>query len=73
MVSGLTVLNHICLLCDHINMLPLQKLYCDNLGIIKKLLYFFKYRLAKVKGVLHSEYGVVNQIFCLLQEYTATP
>ncbi len=32
-----------------------------------------KYRLAKVKCVLHSEYDVVNQIFRLLQEYTATP
>jgi hypothetical protein len=54
-------------------MLPLRKLYCDNLGLIKKVLHFFKYRLAKVKCVLHSEYGAVNQIFPLLQEYTVTP
>ena len=54
-------------------MLSLQKLYCDNLGLIKKVSYFFKYRLAKVKCVLHSEYDVINQIFPLLQEYTATP
>jgi hypothetical protein len=73
MVSGLAVLKHICLFCGHINMLPLGKLYYDNLGLIKKVSYFFKYRLAKVKCVLHSEYGVVNQIFRLLQEHTATP
>jgi hypothetical protein len=73
MVSGLTVLKHICLFCGHINMLPLKKLYCDNLGLVKKVSYFFKYRLAKVKCVLHSEYDVVNQIFHLLQEYTITP
>jgi hypothetical protein len=73
MVSGLTVLKHICLFCGHINMLRLGKLYCDNLGLIKKVSYFFKYRLAKVKCVLHSEYDVVNQVFRLLQEYTATP
>ena len=54
-------------------MLSLQKLYCDNLGLIKKVSYFFKYRLAKVKCVLHSEYDFVNQIFPLIQEYTATP
>ena len=41
MVSGLTVFKHICLFCGHINMLPLGKLYCDNLGLIKKVLYFF--------------------------------
>jgi hypothetical protein len=35
MVSGLTVLKHICLFCGQINMLPLGKLYCDNLGLIK--------------------------------------
>jgi hypothetical protein len=73
MVSGLTVLKHSCLFCGHINMLPLQKLYCDNLGLIKKVSYFFMYRLAKVKCVRHSEYDVVNQIFRLLQEYTVTP
>jgi hypothetical protein len=73
MVSGLTVLKHICLFCGHINMLPLQKLYCDNLGLIKKVSYFFKYCLAKVKCVLHSKYNVVSQIFRLLQEYTVTP
>jgi hypothetical protein len=55
MVSGLTVLKHICLFCGHINMLPLGKLYCDNLGLIKKVSYFFKYQLAKAKCVLHSE------------------
>jgi hypothetical protein len=73
MVSGLTVLKHICLFCVHINMLPLRRLYCDNLGLVKKVSYFFKYRLAKAKCVLHSQYDVVNQIFRLLQEYTATP
>jgi hypothetical protein len=73
MVSRLTVLKHICLFCGHINMLPLHILYCDNLGLIKKDSYFFKYRLAKVKCVLHSEYDVVNQIFRLLQEYAVTP
>ncbi len=73
MVSGLTVLKHICLFCGHINTLPLRKLYCHNLGLIKKASNFFMYRLEKVKCVLHSEYDVVNQIFRLLQEYTATP
>jgi hypothetical protein len=73
MVSGLTVIKHICLFCGHIDMLPLRKLYCDNLCVIKKVSYFFKYRLAKVKWVLHSEYGVVNQMFGPLQEYTVTP
>jgi hypothetical protein len=73
MVSGLTVLKHICLFCGHINMLPLRKLYCDNLGLVKKVSYFFNYRLAKIKCVLHPEYDVVNQTFRLLQEYNATP
>jgi hypothetical protein len=54
-------------------MLPLQKLYCDNLGLIKEVSSFFKYQLTKVKCVLHSEYNVVNQIFPLLQDYTVTP
>jgi hypothetical protein len=73
MVSRPTVLKHICLFCGHINMLPLQKIYCDNLGLIKKVSCFFNYRLAKVKWVLHSEYDFLNQIFRLLQEYTVTP
>ncbi len=73
MASGLTVLKHICLFCDHLNLLPLRKMYCDNLGLIKKVNYFFKYRLASIKCVLHSEYDIVHQIFCLLREYQATP
>jgi hypothetical protein len=45
MASGLTVFKHICLFCNHLNTLPLRKIYCDNLGLIKKITYFFKYRL----------------------------
>jgi hypothetical protein len=73
MESGLTVLKHICLFCDHINTLLLRKIYCDNLGLIKKVTYFFKYRLASIKCVLHSEYDIVYQVFCLLREYQSTP
>jgi hypothetical protein len=54
-------------------MLPLRKIYCDNLGLIKKVSYFFTYRLAPIQCVLHSEYDVVNQIFCLLRAYQSTP
>jgi hypothetical protein len=65
MASGLTFLPHICLYCQHLNQLQLTKLYCNNLGLVRKLNYFFTYRLATIKCVLHSEY--------LLQEYLVTP
>jgi hypothetical protein len=40
---------------------------------VRKLNYFFTYRLAPVKCVLHSEYDVLAQSFLLLQEYSITP
>ncbi len=52
---------------------PLKRLYCDNLGLVKKVSYFSKYRLAPVKCVLHSEYDVVFQAFQLLSAYPAQP
>jgi hypothetical protein len=38
-----------------------------------KLNYFFTYRLAPIKRLLHSEYDVLAQSFLLLQEYAITP
>jgi hypothetical protein len=49
MASSLMVLKHICFFWDHLNTFPLCKIYCDNLGLIKKVTYFFKYRLASIK------------------------
>jgi hypothetical protein len=73
MASGLTFLQHICLYCQHLNQLQLTKLYCDNLGLVRKLNYFFTYRLAPIKCVLHSEYDILAQSYLLLQEYLVTP
>jgi hypothetical protein len=73
MASGLTFLRHIYFYCQHLNQLQLTKLYCDNLGLVKKLNYFFTYRLAPIKCVLHSEYDVPAQSYLLLQEYLVTP
>jgi hypothetical protein len=73
MASGLTFLHHLCLYCKHLNQVPLTQINCDNLGLVRKLNYFFTYRLAPVKCVLHSEYGVLAQSFLLLQEYSITP
>jgi hypothetical protein len=72
MASGLTFLKRICLFCDHLDTLPLRKMYCDNLGLIKKVTYFFKYRLVSIKCALHSEYDIVYQVF-LLCEYQSAP
>jgi hypothetical protein len=53
---------------------PLKRLYCDNLGLIKKVSYYFsKYRLAPVKCVLHLEYDAIFQAFQLLSSYPAQP
>jgi hypothetical protein len=73
MASGLTFLRLLCLYCKHLNQLPLTQIYCDNLGLVRKVNYFFTYRLAPVKCVLHSEYNVLAQWFLLLQEYSITP
>jgi hypothetical protein len=73
MASGLMFLRHICPYCQHLNQFPLSKLYCDNLGLVRKLNYFFTYRLAPIKCILHSEYDVLAQSFLLLQEYVTTP
>jgi hypothetical protein len=74
MASGLTVLKHICLFCDHLNLLPLHnKIYCDNLGLIRKVTNFFKYQLPSVKCVLNSEYNIVYQFFSLLHKYRSMP
>jgi hypothetical protein len=73
MASGLTFLRHICLYCQHLNQLQLTKLYCNNLGLLRKLNYFFTYRLAPIKCVLHSEYDVLAQSYLLLQEYLVMP
>jgi hypothetical protein len=59
MASGLTFSHHLCLYCEHLNQLPLTQIYYDNLGLVRKLNYFFTYRLAPVKCVLHSEYDVL--------------
>jgi hypothetical protein len=71
MVSGLTVLKHISIFCGRLTLPPLKRLYCDNLGLVKKVSYFSKYCLAPVKCVLHSEYDVVFQAFQLLSAYPA--
>jgi hypothetical protein len=73
MVSGLTFFHHLCLFCHHLNQLPVTKLYCNNLGLVRKLTYFFTHRLAPIKCVLHSEYDVLAQSFLLLQAYSITP
>jgi hypothetical protein len=39
---------------------------------VRKLNYFFTYRLAPIECVLHSEYDVLAQSFLLLQEYAIT-
>jgi hypothetical protein len=73
MAGGIAFLRHLCLYCKHLNQLPLTQIYCDNLSLVRKLNYFFTYRLAPVKCVLHSEYDVLAQSFLLLQEYSITP
>jgi hypothetical protein len=50
-----------------------QKLYCENLGLVCKLNYFFTYQLTPIKCMLHSKYDVLAQSFLLLQAYLVTP
>jgi hypothetical protein len=73
MVSGLAVLKHISFFCGGLTLPPLQRLYWENLGLIKKVSYFSKYHLAPVKCVLHSEYKAGFQAFQLLSAYPAQP
>jgi hypothetical protein len=73
MVSGLTVLKHITIFCGRLTLSPLPKLYCNNLGLVKKVSYFSKYRLAPVKCVLHLEYDILFQAFQLLSAYPTRP
>jgi hypothetical protein len=43
MVSGLTILKHISIFCGRLTLPPLKRLYCDNLGLVKKVSYFSTY------------------------------
>ena len=72
-LTGLTVLKHISTFCGRLQLPPLRRLNCNNLGLVKKVSYFSKYHLAPVKCVLHSEYDVLFQAFQLLNAYPTQP
>ena len=73
MLCGLLFLKHLCLYCGHINSMPLQTVYCDNLGLITKVNKLLQFRLAPTQAALHSEYDVLATIHFLLQAFPQLP
>jgi hypothetical protein len=67
MLYGLLFLKHLCLYCGHLNLIPLSQLYCNNLGLVKKVNKLLLFRLAPTQAALHSEYDVLITIHKLLK------
>jgi hypothetical protein len=59
MIGGLLFLHHLSLYCNRLNTIPLKTIYCDNEGLIKKVMKLFTFRLASTAAALHSEYNVL--------------
>jgi hypothetical protein len=73
MIGGLLFLHHLCLYCGHLQLLLLQKMYCDNLGLITKVNKFLLFRLASTQAALHSEFYVLTTIHDLLKDFSLPP
>jgi hypothetical protein len=73
MLAGLLFLRHLCQFCVHLNLVPLQQMYCDNLGLVTKVNKLFAFRLAPAQAALHSEYDVLATIKDLLTDFTSLP
>jgi hypothetical protein len=73
MIGGLLFLCHLCLYCGHLQLLPLQKMYCDNLGLVTKVNKFLLFRLASTQAALHSEFDVLATIHDLLNNFPIPP
>jgi hypothetical protein len=73
MLAGLLFLCHLCLYYEHLNQLPLTNIYCDNLGLIKKVNRLLTFRLATTQAALHSEYDMLATIHKLLGDLPITP
>jgi hypothetical protein len=73
MIGGLLFLRHLCLYCGHFQLLPLHKMYCDNLGLVTKVSKLLSFRLAPTQAALHSEFDVLATIHDLLRDFSLTP
>jgi hypothetical protein len=73
MIGGLLFLRHLCLYCGHLQLLPLHKMYCDNLGLVTKVNELLSFRLAPRQAALHSEFDLLATIHDLLRDFSLTP
>jgi hypothetical protein len=73
MIAGLLFLRHLCRFCGHLNLVPLQQMFCDNLGLVTKVNKLFQFRLAPAQAALHSEYDVLATIRELLSDFVNLP
>jgi hypothetical protein len=73
MIGGLLFLRHLRLYCGHLQLLPLHKMYCDNLGLVTKVNKLLSFQLAPTQAVLHSEFYVLATIHDLLRDFSLTP
>ena len=73
MLGGLLFLHHLCLYCDHLNTIALTNIFCDNLGLVKKINKLCSFRLAAASSALHSEYDVLAAIKALLTGFPLPP
>jgi hypothetical protein len=62
MIGWLLFLRHLCLYCGHLQLLPLHKMYCNNLGLVTKVNKLLSFRLAPTQTALHSEFDVLATI-----------
>jgi hypothetical protein len=73
MIGGLLFLQHLYLCCNHLNLIPLHTIYCNNEGLIKKSNTLMSFHLVATASTLHSKYDVRTTIKSLLTGLATTP
>jgi hypothetical protein len=58
---------------SHLQLLPLHKMYCNNLGLVTKVNKLLSFRLASTQAALHSEFNVLATIHNLLKDFSLPP
>jgi hypothetical protein len=73
MIGRLLFLHHLYLYCGHLQLLPLHKIYRDNLGLITKVNKLLLFRLASTQAALHSKFDVLATIHDILKDFSLPP
>jgi hypothetical protein len=73
MIGGLLLLRHLCLYCGHLQLLPLHKMYCNNLGLVAKVNKLLSFGSATTQAALHSEFDMLATIHDLLRDVSISP